>query len=156
MRTINKIIVHCTDTKPNVDWHASDIDNCHKKKGWTGIGYHFVVCRDGSIELGRPVSKIGAHCKGQNETSIGVCYVGGQDDKGNHSDTRTTAQKHALLQLLQNLTNKYHCPIYGHRDFARRDCPCFDAHVEYKFMFDALLRQQRKEIDDVFPPKQQS
>ena len=77
MRKISEIIVHCSATSEMRDFGAKDIDLWHKAQGWDCIGYHYVVRIDGTIEEGRPVERIGAHCKGHNAYSIGVCYVGG-------------------------------------------------------------------------------
>lgn len=133
MRIINKIIIHCTDTPEDRHVSVEDITQWHKEKGYNTIGYHYVVYLDGSIHIGRPVDKKGAHCKGHNAKSIGVCYVGGRNLKGIHSDTRTEAQKEALRSLIKKLLNKYpNAKVYGHRDFAARACPCFDAKTEYE------------------------
>lgn len=133
MRTINKIIVHCTDTPEDRHVSVGDITQWHIEKGYNTIGYHYVVYLDGSIHIGRPVDKKGAHCKGHNAKSIGVCYVGGRSLKGIHSDTRTDAQKEALRNLIKKLLTKYpNAKVYGHRDFAAKACPCFDAKTEYE------------------------
>lgn len=132
MRKIDKIIVHCTATAEGKDYHVADVDKWHKQKGWKGIGYHYLVTLDGTIERGRPENEIGAHCTGQNKNSIGICYVGGLDKNGKAKDTRTEAQKKTLLELIVALIIKYpQAKIYGHRDFANKDCPCFDARKEY-------------------------
>jgi len=114
---------------------AEDIDKWHKMRGWRKIGYHYVIRENGYLEAGRDEWEIGAHCKGHNRYSIGVCYVGGLDEHGKPADTRTKAQKVALLNLLRELKRKYpKAKIYGHRDFASRDCPCFDARKEYELL----------------------
>ena len=113
---------------------AAQIDTWHRERGWKfGIGYHYVVRRDGSIELGRPEWMIGAHCVGHNAHSIGVCYEGGLDIRGEPTDTRTEAQKASLRQLLGQLRQRYpHALIVGHHDLnPQKDCPCFDAAKEY-------------------------
>lgn len=150
MRPITEIIVHCTATRAGIDWRAADIARWHKANGWKTIGYHFVVDLDGHIEDGRPISQVGAHCLSHNKTSIGICYVGGLDYRGRPADTRTPAQMVALYSLIRTLTEKYHCPTYGHRDFAKKDCPCFDAHEEYRHIYESFLARQRSEIEDVF------
>lgn len=133
MRKINKIIVHCTDTPGDRPVSVNDIARWHKERGFCDIGYHFVVYLDGSVHAGRLVCDIGAHCKGHNADSIGVCYVGGRDKKGDYSDTRNDAQKEALRNLIKKLLAKYPgAKVYGHRDFAARACPCFDAKTEYE------------------------
>ena len=104
----------------------------HRSRGFACIGYHWVVRLDGRIESGRSESLVGAHCRGLNRCSIGVCYVGGVDAAGHPKDTRTPAQRKALLHLLSELRRRYpKARIYGHRDFAPKACPCFDATKEY-------------------------
>lgn len=133
-RKINEIIVHCTATAEGKDFKVSDIDKWHRAKGWDGIGYHQVVYLDGSIHPGRPMDKVGAHCLGHNQNSIGVVYVGGVASDGKTpKDTRTPEQKAALRKLLTDLKRKYPgATIHGHRDFANKACPSFDATTEYK------------------------
>lgn len=133
MRKITKIIVHCADTPEGRDDKAADIRRWHKARGFNDIGYHYVVDLDGTIEPGRDVSVAGAHCTGHNADSIGVCYIGGADTDMTPKDTRTKEQKTALRLLLKYLVQKYPgAKIYGHRDFANKSCPSFDAKTEYK------------------------
>ncbi len=141
MRQINEIIIHCADTPEGRDNTVADITAWHKQKGYRTIGYHYVVYRDGSIHTGRPIEEIGAHCKGHNAHSIGICYIGGQSADGKaHKDTRTPEQKEALLSLLRQLKAKFpNATIYGHRDFSTKPCPCFDARNEYKGLAMAIL-----------------
>ena len=133
MRTINEIIVHCTATPEGKDYTVDDITRWHKERGFKTIGYHYVVYRDGSVHEGRPLSEVGAHCKGHNAHSIGVCYVGGLNADGRKAkDTRTLEQKDALVLLLVRLkTQLPMAKIHGHRDFAAKECPSFDATREY-------------------------
>lgn len=134
MRKINEIIVHCAATPEGKNFKATDIDRWHRERKMKCIGYHYVVDLDGTVEPGRPESEIGAHCLGHNQYSIGVCYVGGLAADGKTpKDTRTVAQKEALLALLKKLRAKYpEASIHGHRDFAAKACPSFDATTEYK------------------------
>lgn len=134
MRKINEIIVHCAATPEDKNFKAADIDRWHRERKMKCIGYHYVVDLDGTVEPGRPESEIGAHCLGHNQYSIGVCYVGGLAADGKTpKDTRTVAQKEALLALLKKLRAKYpKASIHGHRDFAAKACPSFDATTEYK------------------------
>ena len=132
MRAINEIIIHCSATKEGNKISATTIDRWHKDRGWRCIGYHYVVRIDGSIEYGRPVQDIGAHVKGKNKHSIGVCYIGGLDADMEPKDTRTRDQKESLLCLLKTLKRLHpDATIHGHRDFANKACPCFDANKEY-------------------------
>lgn len=133
MRKITKIIVHCADTPEGRDDKAADIRSWHKARGFNDIGYHYVVDLDGTIEPGRDVTIAGAHTTGHNADSIGVCYIGGADTDMKPKDTRTEEQKTALRLLLKYLVQKYPgAKIYGHRDFAQKACPSFDAKTEYK------------------------
>ena len=133
-RRINEIIVHCTATPDGRDYTVADIRQMHKAQGWVDVGYHYLIYRDGSIHEGRNVDLVGAHCQGHNAQSIGVCYVGGVARDGKTpKDTRTQAQKDALIHLLMQLVCLYpDATIRGHRDFAAKACPSFDATREYK------------------------
>ena len=141
MRSISEIIIHCADTPAGRDNTVADITAWHKDRGFRTIGYHYVIYRDGSIHTGRPVQEIGAHCKGHNAHSIGICYIGGKSADGKrHEDTRTPEQKEAMLSLLRQLKAQYpNATVYGHRDFSSKPCPCFDARSEYKSLAVALL-----------------
>lgn len=131
MRQINKIIIHCTATPEGRHHTVADIDAWHKQRGFTSVGYHYIIYLDGSVHAGRPVERIGAHTSGHNASSIGVCYVGGVDVKGEPKDTRTPAQRQALRNLINELKIKYPgASVYGHRDFAPKACPCFDVKKE--------------------------
>lgn len=132
MRNINKIIIHCSATPEGREISADTIDQWHKQRGWSGIGYHYVVALDGCIEYGREITKQGAHVKGHNKGSIGICYIGGCDSAMNAKDTRTPEQKESLLLLLKTL-KKMHpdATIHGHNEFANKACPSFDAYNEY-------------------------
>lgn len=132
MREIKEIIVHCSATKEGKKFTASDITRWHKERGFATIGYHYVVLLDGTIETGRAESIMGAHCKGYNANSIGVCYIGGLDANGQPKDTRTDVQKIALLALIKRLKEEYpKAKVYPHYKFANKACPCFDAEKEY-------------------------
>ena len=124
--------MHCTATRERLDIGAAEIDRYHRQRGFDSIGYHYVVRLDGSIEKGRDESAVGAHCLSHNVCSIGVAYVGGLDADGKPKDTRTPAQKRSLSALLTELRRRYPgAKIHGHRDFAAKACPCFDATKEY-------------------------
>lgn len=132
MRKIDLIVVHCSATPAGRPHTAADIDRWHRERGFDGIGYHFVVRLDGTIEPGRPIEKTGAHCLGKNANSLGVCYIGGLDAAGHPADTRTLAQRAALRRLLRDLRQRFpKAEIFGHNRFAAKACPCFDAHKEY-------------------------
>ena len=133
MRQITLIVVHCSAVKPDQMSSAAQIDTWHRDRGFKGIGYHYVIRRDGTIEPGRPEWMIGAHCVNHNKYSIGVCYEGGLDIRGQPADTRTEAQKASLRKLLEELHERYpRAVIVGHHDLnPHKACPCFDAAHEY-------------------------
>lgn len=129
MRKLIEIIVHCSATPEGKDFTIDDIRRWHLEKGYSDIGYHFVIYRDGSIHRGRPLDQAGAHCKGHNANSIGVCYIGGLDAKGDKAkDTRTPQQIESLIELLQALKVVFgDLAIVGHHDYNKgKECPCFD------------------------------
>ena len=141
MRQINEIIVHCAATREGRDFTVEDITRWHKARGFATIGYHYVIYRDGSIHEGRPLEQIGAHCVGHNKHSIGICYIGGcASDGKTPKDTRTPEQKEALLALLRRLKARFpNATIHGHRDFAAKACPSFDAFREYRQLAIAIM-----------------
>lgn len=135
MRNINLILIHCTATPEGMDFKAKDIDRWHKQNGWKGIGYHYVIDLDGTVEKGRPDNEIGSHCTGKNKNSIGIVYVGGLNAKGQPCDTRTDEQKQALWELLRQLLIKYpKATIHGHNEFSNKACPCFNVQKEYSII----------------------
>ncbi len=137
MRKIDKIIIHCTATKPQMDVGVAEVRKWHKNFGWRDIGYHFLIRRNGSIEKGRPLGVVGSHCRGYNKTSIGICYVGGIDEKGKAQDNRTKEQRIALRELLYELGKTFpFASIHGHNEFSPKACPSFNVQewLEEEFM----------------------
>jgi N-acetylmuramoyl-L-alanine amidase len=134
MRTINKIIIHCTATPEGRPVTVKEVDAWHRARGFNGIGYHYLIGLNGETWTGRSIELVGAHCEGQNANSIGICYAGGLAKDGKTAkDTRTAAQKAALLKLIKEFKSKYPAAtVHGHREFANKACPCFDAKNEYK------------------------
>lgn len=135
-RCINEIIIHCSATPEGKDVTVEQIRDWHVRgNGWSDIGYHWIIYRDGSVHAGRPESKKGAHCNGHNANSIGICYVGGEVADGSHTpkDTRTPAQKVALIKLVNELRQRYPgATVHGHNEFAAKACPSFDVKKEFK------------------------
>lgn len=127
-RKINRIIVHCSYTKPNQDIGRKEIDRWHRQRGFLGIGYHYVIRRDGSIETGRPLERAGAHAVGHNADSVGICMVGGKSHAGNPTNNFTEEQFESLEVLLGDLKAVYPIKeIIGHYDVnPQKSCPCFD------------------------------
>lgn len=136
MRTINKIIIHCTATPEGRAHTVADVDAWHRQRGFNGIGYHYLIGLNGEVWEGRPIEKAGAHTEGYNSASIGIAYVGGMDkEMKNPKDTRTQSQKDSLAKLIKELVIKFpKAEIFGHRDFAKKACPSFDARNEYKII----------------------
>ncbi len=136
-RSINEIIVHCTATPEGKEYSVADIRRWHLKRGFSDIGYHYVIHLDGSLELGRDADLSGAHCTNHNAHSIGVVYVGGvATDAKTPKDTRTAAQKAALASLLTDLHRLYpKATLHGHREYANKACPSFDVHRDYDHIF---------------------
>ena len=145
---IKYIVVHCSATRPDQECGVKEIDQMHKDRGWSGIGYHYVVRRDGSIEVGRPLTNAGAHVFGYNRESWGVCLEGGLDDEGNPKANYNGTQLRNLRQLLTTLSIMAPgADVRGHRDFSPdvngdgvidkyeyiKACPCFDANRWYVF-----------------------
>lgn len=147
-QVIKYITVHCSASGPKANLTAKDIDKMHRAKGWLGIGYHYVIRKDGTVEKGRPDDQVGSHVAGHNTGNLGVCYVGGLDSSGKSADTRTPEQIASMIKLLKELKAKYPTvvEIKGHRDWSpdlnkdgkissnewMKDCPCFDVSTFIK------------------------
>ena len=134
MRQINLLVIHCSATKENQPFTLQVLEASHRKRGFNGIGYHYYIRQSGEVINTRPLNRIGAHSKGYNRYSIGICYEGGLDSEGNPADTRTPEQKEALLKLLKRLKKDYpDAQILGHRDLPNvvKECPCFEVKAEY-------------------------
>ena len=149
-RTIKKIILHCSATPEGEDYSIDTIDHSHKARNFSYyidpdtkekhyIGYHYIIKRDGTIVRCRPENVRGCHTSNHNYDSIGICYIGGcparsvKDWNKQGKDTRTEAQKASINKLVRELKGKYGNPeVYGHRDFAAKACPSFDARTEFK------------------------
>lgn len=131
-RAIDTLWVHCSATAEGKDYTVADIRAWHKQRGWSDIGYHYVVYRDGSIHVGRPVGQVGSHVAGHNTGSIGIVYVGGVSVDGKTAkDTRTPAQRASLLWLAQRLVAKHGIKrVRGHNEVAAKACPSFDVRKD--------------------------
>jgi N-acetylmuramoyl-L-alanine amidase len=140
---VDHLVVHCAATPPTHDWGVREIDAMHRKQGWLMIGYHFVIRRNGYIEIGRPRDRQGAHVghNGHNRTSLGICLIGGTDANGKAENNFTTEQFASLKLLLAGLQSMHpDAQIVGHRDLSPdlngdgvitsnewiKECPSFD------------------------------
>ena len=123
------LIVHCAATPPDMDIGAAEIRRWHtENNGWRDIGYHLVIRRSGALEMGRPLDDTGAHVAGVNDRSVGICLIGGVDANNNPADNFTAAQRVSLDAVLRMLVKAYPgAVVRGHRDFANKACPSFDA-----------------------------
>lgn len=128
-RNIKYLVIHCAATKPSMDVPIERIRKWHLDRGFNDVGYHFYIRRDGSLHKGRDIDTTGAHVKGYNSVSIGICYEGGIDESGEPEDNRTPYQMRALIRILCELVTVYpDANIRGHRDFegVNKACPSFD------------------------------
>lgn len=132
-RPVDTIFVHCAATPEGKDYTVADIRAWHKARGWSDIGYHYIVYRDGRVMIGRPVGQVGAHVEGHNIGSIGICYVGGLAADGKTAkDTRTDAQRASMLWLQRQLFAKHGKVrrVRGHNEVAAKACPSFDVRKD--------------------------
>ena len=123
-----EIFIHCSATPGSRDVTAVDIDRWHKKRGWSGIGYHYVIRRDGTVDKGRPTDVVGAHVRGYNMSSVGVCMIGGMtEDMTKAEDNFTNEQWESLETVVGILRRQYHdALVVGHNDVTTKACPSFD------------------------------
>lgn len=135
MRPLSEIIIHATATQPKWmegrttrekvaevrRWHMQD-------RGWKDIGYHYLIDRDGTLALGRPVDQVGAHTMDHNTGTIGVSLFGGFGSAATDefSDNFTTGQDKALRALIKDLSAMYKITkVSGHNEYAAKACPGF-------------------------------
>jgi len=132
---IERIVIHCTATRIGRDVSIEEVERWHtdpkpRGRGWSRVGYHYLIRLDGTIERGLDENVTGIHVRHHNQGSIGIVYAGGLDLNGKSTDTRTAAQKDAMARLVGALTKAYpFAEVLGHRDHPNvaKDCPCFDA-----------------------------
>ena len=146
MRKISLIVIHCSATRVDRDFTAKDVDTAHRFRGFSCWGYHYYIRKSGQIEPMRDEDTVGAHARGFNAISLGVCYEGGLDAQGCPKDTRTPEQRAALRLLVHQLLRRFHgeVRVCGHRDLSPdrngdgvvepeewiKVCPCFDVSKE--------------------------
>ena len=122
------IVIHCSATKPSMDIGLTEIKHWHvNERGWRDVGYHYVIKRNGEVELGRNIEDTGAHARGYNSKSVGICMVGGMAEDNSIEDNFTDKQWTALLDLTkQTLENYPDAKVIGHNEISKKDCPCFN------------------------------
>ena len=126
MRELKEIILHCTATKEGQDYSVEQVRKWHLDRGFNDIGYHFLIRLDGTVEAGRPLETVGAHCKGHNANSIGIAYVGGVGKNGSPKDTRTLPQREAMRRLVDDLKQYFpRLEVHCHNEYSTKSCPCF-------------------------------
>ena len=127
MRDITEIFIHCSYTPASMDIGFQEIDQWHKERGWSGCGYHKIIRRDGTSEPGRPIEKPGAHAKGHNANSIGICLVGGKSDKNRAECNFTRHQWRELDVTISSYLIEYPgAKVRGHNEVSSKTCPTFD------------------------------
>ena len=133
LKVVKYLVVHCVANRCNKPFSVESLINTGLQK-YGQCSYHYYVRYDGSVIPLLSESVQGIHVKGYNWCSLGIVYEGGLNEQGHPADTRTEAQKHALIALLRALKADYpDAQILGHRDlpWVKKDCPCFDASIEY-------------------------
>ena len=153
------VVWHCSATPPSRNIGSADIDIMHKARGWDGIGYGLVIRRDGRVEVGEDLKKVGAHAKGWNNKSIGVVLVGGVDEDGKAENNFTEAQWAAAKHVFEFVTLLYPTAVHvGHRDLSpdtdgdgriqrhefMKDCPCFSVQQ--------WIENDLKPVEDLYAP----
>lgn len=143
-KSTDTIVIHCSQTTAAQNIDATEIRSWHvEENGWSDIGYHVVIRRDGTIDRGRPIHLVGAHTEGHNATSIGVCLVGGCDARGREENNFTPEQWATLLRVVRTLMIVYPITVVkGHREFkgVKKYCPSFDVA--------AWLKQNKKALSE--------
>lgn len=144
MRPIKEIIIHCTATPEGREVTIGELRRWHRQRGFSDVGYHYIIHLDGRVEAGRAVEEAGAHCQGHNRASIGVCYIGGVGKDGKTpKDTRTEAQKASLARLTERLLRLYPgAEVLGHNQLSAKACPSFDVQKWLKGEYKTWIQQR--------------
>lgn len=134
---VGLLVVHCSATKPSMDWGRAEIDKSHRQRGFFEIGYHFVIKRNGQVEQGRPLNRQGAHATGYNHISVGVVMVGGVAERDHRipENNFTPAQFAALEGVLKSLRRQFpQARIVGHGELPKvaKACPSFNVQAWLK------------------------
>tara|TARA_R100000544_G_scaffold23973_2_gene12055 strand:+ start:377 stop:799 length:423 start_codon:yes stop_codon:yes gene_type:complete len=127
-KSTDYIVIHCSATKEHMDVDAALIRKWHvNENGWRDIGYHYVIRRNGEVEIGRNTADTGAHASGYNHKSIGICVVGGMAEDGSAENNFTDKQWTALADRVKNTLIDYpNAKVIGHNEISEKECPSFD------------------------------
>ena len=144
--SVRFIVIHCSATQSDRDYTVEQLHRDHKVRGFRTIGYHFYIRRSGIVTQHRRLLEVGAHVRGLNRCSIGICYEGGLDESGKTADTRTPEQRSSMHLLVAQLLKRFknNICICGHRDLSPdlngdgliepeewvKECPCFEVRKE--------------------------
>ncbi len=135
--SVRFLVVHCSATRADRDYTVEQLLRDHRARGFRTVGYHFYIRRSGEVTRHRRLLEVGAHARGYNRCSLGVCYEGGLSAvDGRPADTRTPEQRQALRELLCRLHRLFpDALVVGHRDLPgmAKPCPCFDVTAEFPF-----------------------
>ena len=168
MRFINLIVVHCSATREDCTLSPEALDRLHRQRGFNGTGYHYYIRKDGMVYPTRPLERIGAHIRGFNRNSVGICYEGGLDCRGRPADTRTPAQRATLRQLVRQLLERFPgCRVCGHRDLSPdlngngeiepeewiKQCPFFEVAKEFGEFADETGSAEERRVKQQFKEK---
>lgn len=144
MRNIDEIVVHCSATKPawmqgkSLAAKVAEIKRWHtdpkpRGRGWSDIGYHYLIDRDGTVMVGRPVERTGAHTRGHNRKTIGVCLIGGHGSSADDdfSENFTASQDKRLNAFIAELKRRHPtiAKVSGHNQYAAKACPGFNVMI---------------------------
>ena len=137
MRDIKRIVLHCSATIEGKEYSVDTIRKWHTAKGWSDIGYHYVISLDGCIDIGRPIDKQGAHVRGHNKDSVGICYIGGVDADLKPKDTMTLEQEDTFRELVASIRTLFgeDITIHGHNEFSSKACPSFKVKEKFFDMY---------------------
>ena len=122
------IVIHCAATKASMDIGLTEIRKWHvQDNGWRDVGYHYIIRRNGEVELGRSIRDTGAHAAGYNHKSVSLCMVGGMAEDNSAENNFTAQQWTALLDLVKQLKSDYpDADVIGHNEISEKECPSFD------------------------------
>ena len=132
-KSTESIVIHCSATKSSMDIGLVEIRKWHvEDNGWRDVGYHYIIRRNGELELGRRHDDTGAHAAGYNHKTIGVCMVGGMADDNSAENNFTDKQWTSVSDLIKQIKVNYpDVNVIGHNEISSKECPSFDVQKWY-------------------------